>query len=68
MVPGAQHQDVPLAEPDALRRLDRLQLGPGDRLTGLQPRHAPEAGHVQQHAPADQAVVIAGHVQGGGAP
>ena len=68
VVPGAEHEDVPLAEPDSLRRLDRLQLGPGDRLTRLQPRDAAEPRHVQQHAPADQAVVIGGHVEGGGAP
>ena len=56
VVAGAEDEDVALAEPDALGLLDRLELGPGHRLAGLEPLDAAEPRHVEQHAPADQAV------------
>jgi hypothetical protein len=64
-MPGAEHEDVAFAQPDALSLLDRFQLGPGHRLTRLQPPDPAVPGHVQQHAPADQPVAVRGDVEPG---
>src|SRR5262252_11243170 len=42
VVAGAEDEDVPLAEPDPLRPLDRLEFRAGHGLTRLQPLDPPE--------------------------
>ena len=60
MVAGAEDEDVALAEPDALRRLDRLELGAGHRLARLEPVDPAMARRVEQHAATDDAGGIGG--------
>ena len=66
-MPGAEDENVPLAELDPLGLLDRLEFGAGHGLTRLQPPDAAEPWHVQQHAPADEPVAVGRHVERGGA-
>src|SRR5215469_8686076 len=67
MVAGTEDQDVALTQADSLRLLDRFKLRASHGLTWLEPAHASEAGHVEQHAPADKSVAVARHVQRSGA-
>src|SRR5215831_20502199 len=48
VVAGAEDEDVPLTEPDALRLLDRLEFRARYGLSRLQPLDPPEPRHVQQ--------------------
>ena len=63
---SAEHQDVALGQADPFGLLDRFDFRPGDRLARLQPGNAAVPGHVQQHAPADEAVLVSGDVEGRG--
>ena len=56
----AEDEDVALAQAHALGLLDRLQLGAGHRLAGLEPVDLAVARRVEQHAAADDAGVIGG--------
>src|SRR5215470_3889059 len=58
---GAEDKNVPLAEPDPLGLLDRLELRTGDRLARLEPLDPAEPRHIQQHSPADQALAVGRH-------
>src|ERR1044071_8950313 len=53
-----EYEDVSLAKLDALSALALLELGPGPRLAGLEPLHAAQLRDVEQHAAADDALVV----------
>src|SRR5690349_10402284 len=62
MVACAEDEYVTLAEPDALGRLDGLELGPVDRLARLEPIDAAVAGRIEEHAAPDNAGRVGGDV------
>src|SRR5262252_3917588 len=64
---GAENENVPLAEPDPLGLLDRLELRTGHRFTRLEPLDPAVPRHVQQHAPPDEPLAVRRHVERGGA-
>src|SRR5579871_143194 len=60
MMAGTEDEDVAFAEADALRFLDLLQLGTGDRLARLEPFELAVMSGIQHHAAADDALVVGG--------
>ena len=54
---GADQEDVALADRHALLALGPLEVLAEDVLAGLEPGHPAQPRHVEQHAPADQAVL-----------
>src|SRR5262249_4875312 len=64
---GAEDENVPLAEPDPLGLLDRLELRTGHGFTRLEPLDPAVPRRVQQHAPPDEPLAVRRHVERGGA-
>src|SRR5204863_8156338 len=55
-VPSAHQKDVALGYRHALVVLGAREVLMEDVLAGLQPRHTPQSGHIEQHAAADEPV------------
>lgn len=54
---GADQQDVPSAHPNPLAPLSRLEVVRDDVLPGLEPAHAADTGHVEEHPASDEPVL-----------